>query len=84
MPLNTPIRGMRLSASAAPVWALHRGRVGSGNGNALLCANRPHANKHTDATPTACVQGWVCKLQRNNRLIVHAAANAQEAVNSIL
>ena len=33
---------------------------------------------------TAYIQNWISKLQDDNRLIVHAAASAQKAVDSIL
>jgi antirestriction protein ArdC len=32
----------------------------------------------------AYIQSWICKLRQDSRLIVHAAENAQMAVNSIL
>jgi antirestriction protein ArdC len=33
---------------------------------------------------TAYIQNWIAKLEEDNRLIVHAAANAQRAVDLIL
>ena len=40
--------------------------------------------RHTDRNTTAYIQNWISKLEEDNRLIVHAAANAQRAVDSIL
>jgi antirestriction protein ArdC len=42
------------------------------------------ANEHTDRNTTAYIQNWISQLEDDNRLIVHAAANAQKAVDSIL
>jgi hypothetical protein len=53
-------------------------------GAAFLCAIAEIANAHTDRNTTAYVQNWISKLEEDNRLIVHAAANAQKAVDSIL
>jgi len=53
-------------------------------GAAFLCAIAGIANEHTDRNTTAYIQNSISKLQEDNRLIVHAAANAQRAVDSIL
>ena len=53
-------------------------------GAAFLAAIAGIANEHTDRNTTAYIQNWISKLQEDNRLIVHAAANAQKAVDSIL
>ena len=53
-------------------------------GAAFLCAIAGIANEHTDRNTTAYIQNWISKLEEDNRLIVHAAANAQKAVDSIL
>jgi len=53
-------------------------------GAAFLCAIAEIANAHTDRNTTAYIQNWISKLEEDNRLIVHAAANAQKAVDSIL
>jgi antirestriction protein ArdC len=53
-------------------------------GAAFLCAIAEIANEHTDRNTTAYIQNWISKLEEDNRLIVHAAANAQRAVDSIL
>lgn len=53
-------------------------------GAAFLSAIAGIANEHTDRNTTAYIQNWISKLQEDNRLIVHAAANAQKAVDSIL
>jgi antirestriction protein ArdC len=53
-------------------------------GAAFLCAIAEIANEHTDRNTTAYIQNWISKLKEDNRLIVHAAANAQKAVDSIL
>jgi antirestriction protein ArdC len=53
-------------------------------GSAFLCAIAGIGNEHTDRNTTAYIQNWISKLQEDNRLIVHAAANAQKAVDSIL
>jgi antirestriction protein ArdC len=42
------------------------------------------ANEHTDRNTTAYLQSWIAKLEEDNRLIVHAAANAQRAVDTII
>ncbi len=53
-------------------------------GAAFLCALAGIANEHTDRNTTAYLQSWIAKLEEDNRLIVHAAANAQRAVDSII
>ena len=53
-------------------------------GAAFLCAIAGIANEHTDRNTTAYIQNWISKLQEDNRLIVHAAANAQRAADCIL
>jgi len=53
-------------------------------GAAFLCAFAGIANEHTDRNTTAYLQNWIAKLEQDNRLLVHAAANAQKAVDSIL
>jgi len=53
-------------------------------GAAFLCAIAGIANEHTDRNTTAYIQSWISKLKEDNRLIVHAAANAQRAVDMIL
>ncbi len=53
-------------------------------GAAFLCAVAGIANEHTDRNTTAYIQNWISKLEEDNRLIVHAAANAQRAADCIL
>jgi antirestriction protein ArdC len=53
-------------------------------GAAFLCAIAGIANEHTDRNTTAYIQNWMAKLEEDNRLIIHAAANAQRAVDMIL
>jgi antirestriction protein ArdC len=53
-------------------------------GAAFLCAIAGIANEHTDRNTTAYIQNWIAALEEDNRLIVHAAANAQRAVDLIL
>jgi antirestriction protein ArdC len=53
-------------------------------GAAFLCAIAGIANKQTDRNTTAYIQNWIARLEEDNRLIVHAAANAQRAVDMIL
>jgi antirestriction protein ArdC len=53
-------------------------------GAAFLCAIAGIANEHTDRNTTAYIRNWICKLEEDNRLIVHAAANAQRAADCIL
>jgi len=53
-------------------------------GAAFLCAIAGIANEHIDRNTTAYIQSWISKLEEDSRLIVHAAANAQRAVDMIL
>lgn len=53
-------------------------------GAAFLSAIAGIANEHTNRNTTAYIQNWISKLEEDNRLIVHAAANAQKAVDSVL
>jgi antirestriction protein ArdC len=53
-------------------------------GAAFLSAIAGIANEHTDRNTTAYIQNWIAKLEEDDRLIVHAAANAQSAVDLIL
>jgi antirestriction protein ArdC len=53
-------------------------------GAAFLCAIAGIANERTDRNTTAYIQNWIAALEEDNRLIVHAAANAQRAVDLIL
>jgi antirestriction protein ArdC len=53
-------------------------------GAAFLCAIAGIANEHTDRNTTAYIQNWISKLNEDNRLVIHAAANAQRAVDCIL
>jgi antirestriction protein ArdC len=53
-------------------------------GAVFLCAIAGIANEHTDRNTTAYIQNWIAKLEEDSRLIVHAAANAQRAVDCIL
>jgi antirestriction protein ArdC len=53
-------------------------------GAAFLCAIAGIANEHTDRNTTAYIQNWIARLEEDNRLIIHAAANAQRAVDMIL
>jgi antirestriction protein ArdC len=53
-------------------------------GAAFLCAIAGIANEHTDRNTAAYIQNWISKLEEDNRLIVHAAANAQRAADCIL
>lgn len=53
-------------------------------GAAFLCAIAGIANEHTDRNTTGYIQNWIEKLEEDNRLIVHATANAQRAVDLIL
>jgi antirestriction protein ArdC len=53
-------------------------------GAAFLSAIAGIANEHTDRNTTAYIQNWIAKLEEDNRLVVHAAANAQKAVDMIL
>ena len=42
------------------------------------------SSENTERNTTAYIQNWVSRLEEDNRLIVHAAANAQRSVDSIL
>jgi antirestriction protein ArdC len=53
-------------------------------GAAFLCAIAGIASERTDRNTTAYIQNWIEKLEEDSRLIVHAAANAQRAVDLIL
>jgi antirestriction protein ArdC len=53
-------------------------------GAAFLCAIAGIDNEHTDRNTTAYIQNWIARLEADNRLIVHAAANAQRAADCIL
>ncbi len=53
-------------------------------GAAFLCAIAEIANERTDRNTPAYIQNWIATLEEDNRLIVHAAANAQRAVDLIL
>jgi antirestriction protein ArdC len=53
-------------------------------GAAFLCAIAGIANENTERNTTAYIQNWISKLEEDNRLVVHAAANAQRAVDLIL
>ena len=53
-------------------------------GAAFLCAIAGIANEHTDRNATAYIQNWIAKLEADNRLVIHAAANAQRAADCIL
>jgi len=53
-------------------------------GAAFLCAIAGIANEHTDRNTTAYIQNWIAKLEADNRLAIHAAANAQRAADCIL
>ena len=46
--------------------------------------DRRDCEEPIDRNTTAYLQSWIAKLEEDNRLIVHAAANAQRAVDSIL
>lgn len=52
-------------------------------GAAFLCSIAGIANERTDRNTTAYIQNWISKLEKDNRLIVHAAAHAQKAVDLI-
>jgi antirestriction protein ArdC len=53
-------------------------------GAAFLCAIAGIGNEHTDRNTTAYIQNWISKLEQDNRLVIHAAANAQRAADCIL
>jgi antirestriction protein ArdC len=52
-------------------------------GAAFVCAIAGIANEHTDRNTSAYIQTWIAKFEEDNRLIVHAAANPQRAVDLI-
>ena len=52
-------------------------------GAAFLCAIAGIANEHTERNTTAYFQNWISTLEGDNRLILHAAAAAQKAVDMI-
>jgi antirestriction protein ArdC len=53
-------------------------------GAAFLCAIAGIADERIDRNTTAYIQNWIAALEADNRLIVHAAANAQRSVDLIL
>jgi antirestriction protein ArdC len=53
-------------------------------GAAFLCAIAGIANEYTDRNTAAYIQNWISKLEEDNRLVLHAAANAQRAADCIL
>ena len=53
-------------------------------GAAFLCAIAGIANEHTDRNTTSYIQNWISKLESDNRLVIHAAGNAQRAADCIL
>ncbi len=53
-------------------------------GAAFLCAHAGIANDHTDRNTIAYLQSWISRLEEDHRLIIHAAGNAQKAVDFIL
>jgi antirestriction protein ArdC len=53
-------------------------------GAAFLCAMAGIANEHTDRNAIAYIQNWIARLEADNRLVIHAAANAQRAADCIL
>jgi antirestriction protein ArdC len=52
-------------------------------GAAFLCALAGISNENTERNTAAYISTWISKLEQDNRLIVHAAANAQKAVDLI-
>ncbi len=52
-------------------------------GAAFLCAIAGIATKHTEQNTAAYIQNWIRRLEKDNRLIVQAAASAQRAVDLI-
>ena len=52
-------------------------------GAAFLCAFAGIANEHIYRNTTAYLQNWMARLQADNRLVLHAAAAAQKAVDMI-
>ena len=63
---------------------LQQGGTGCRNGSRIPVRNRRHRKQNTERNTTAYIQNWISKLEEDNRLIVHAAGNAQRAVDSIL
>ena len=53
-------------------------------GAAFLCAIAGIADERIDRNTTSYIQNWIAALEADNRLIVHAAANAQRSVDLIL
>ena len=53
-------------------------------GAAYLCAIADIGNEHTDRNTIAYIQNWISRLEEDNRLIVQAAANAQNAIDLIV
>lgn len=53
-------------------------------GAALLCAVACIANDYTSRNTIVYIQNWIAKLEADNRLIIHAARNAQRAADCIL
>lgn len=53
-------------------------------GAAFLCAIAGIANERTDRNSAAYIQNWISVFEEDSRLIVHAAAKAQRAVDLIL
>ena len=49
---------------------------------AFLCAIADIANDHIDHNTAAYIQNWISRLEEDNRLVVHAAANAQQVIPS--
>ena len=52
-------------------------------GAAFLCAIAGIATENTTSNTTAYIHNWIQRLEGDNRLIVHAAAAAQKAVDMI-
>lgn len=50
-------------------------------GAAFLCALTGIANQHSERNTTAYLQNWIERLQADNRLVLHAAAAAQKAMD---
>lgn len=53
-------------------------------GAAFLCAIAGVASENTERNTAAYIQNWISKLEEDHRLVVHAASNAQRAVDFIL
>jgi len=53
-------------------------------GAAFLCPIAGIANENTERNTTGYIQNWISKLEEDNRLVVHAAANALRATDLIL